>query len=163
MYVWGFLKKIELMKKIPPTDKDLGEFSRLSRKIKLFTLMKMDLLEKIMAWVMIYEYDKGEKICAQGEKGDCCYIVYEGKLSVQRKKGFLSFAKEIAVLEPGDILGEMSLINRSPRTATVICKQPTKLFIILADHFDSAVASNATFAQEVKKLAAERAFELDKK
>ena len=75
-----------LMKKISPTDKDLAEFSRLSRKVKLFTLIKMDLLEKIMTWVMIYEYKKGEKICAQGEKGDCCYIVYEGKLSVQRKK-----------------------------------------------------------------------------
>ena len=82
------------MKKIPPTDNDLGEFSRLSRKIKLFTLMKMDLLEKIMAWVMIYEYKKGEKICNQGEKGDCCYIVYEGSLSVQRKKGSTGFTEQ---------------------------------------------------------------------
>lgn len=151
------------MKKIPPTDKDLVEFTRLSRKIKIFSSMKMSLLEKILAWVMIYEYKKGEKICAQGEKGDCCYIVYEGRLSVQRKKGFLSFAKEIAVLQPGDILGEMSLVYRNPRTATVICKEPSKLFIILADHFDAAVAENPAFAQEMKKLASERTFELDKK
>jgi CRP-like cAMP-binding protein len=161
--VRGFLKKRPYMKKIPPTDKDLAEFSRLSRKIKLFTLMKMDLLEKIMAWVMIYEYEKGEKICAQGAKGDCCYIVYEGALTVKVKKGLFSLSKEIATLEPGDILGEMSLISRNPRTATVVCKEPTKLFIILADHFDSAIAANPTFAQEVKKLVAERTFELKNK
>ena len=125
--------------------------------------MKMSLLEKIMAWAMIYEYKKGEKICSQGEKGDCCYIVYEGKLSVQRKKGLLSFSKEIAVLNPGDILGEMALLNRNPRTATVVCQEPTKLFIILSDHFDAAIAENPTFAQEIKKLVSERTFELDKK
>lgn len=123
--------------------------------------MKMSLLEKILAWVMVYEYKKGEKICRQGEKGNCCYILYEGRLSVKRKKGFFSFSKKIATLHPGDILGEMSLMHRDPRTATVICEEPSKVFVILADHFDAAVAENPAFAQEIKQLVSQRTFELD--
>lgn len=151
------------MQKLPVTDADSVTFTKIVRKINFFASMNMGLLEKILAWISLYQYKKGEKICRQGDIGDAFYVVAEGKLSINIKKGLLSFSKQIATLGPGDCFGEMSLLRRTPRTATVICEEDTKVFVLLADHFDAAIKDNPSFAQQIKRLASERQFELNQK
>jgi CRP-like cAMP-binding protein len=82
---------------------------------------------------------------------------------VNVKGGFFSFSKKVAELGPGSIVGEMSLLTREPRTATVVCEEPAKVFVLLADHFDEALRQNPAFAEQIKKLAADRKFELSHK
>ena len=147
------------MKKLALTDADTTEFGRMVRKIKFFASMNMGLLEKVLNRITMYQYDKGEKICRQGETGDSFYVVYTGRLSVSVKKGFFS-SKKLAELGPGDCLGEMALLNREPRNATVVCEEDAKLFVLLADNFDQVVGENPAFREEIKRLSAERRFEL---
>lgn len=90
-------------------------------------------------------------------------MIAEGKVSVNVKNGFFSLSKKVAELGPGNIVGEMSLLTRAPRTATLTCEEPSKVFVLLADHFDEALRQNPAFAQEIKNLAAGRKFELDHK
>ena len=151
------------MEKLRIKEFDTVQFTKMVRKIKLFSSMRMDLLEKILAWVGLHGYKKGEKICRQGDPGDSFYVVAEGKLGVSVKNGLFSFSKKVAELGPGGCFGEMALLSRAPRTATVACEEPSKLFVLLADHFDAAMAQNPAFAEEIRKLSSDRKFELDHK
>ena len=137
---------------------DIVQFTKSVRAIKLFASMQMDLLEKLLAWVSLYRYKKGEKICRQGETGDSYFVVYDGRVSVSVKKWFF-FSAQLAVLGPGDCFGEMALLRQAPRNATVTCLEDTRVFVLLTEHFQDALKGNAAFAQEIEKLAKER--ELD--
>lgn len=137
---------------------DLVQFSKMVRRIKLFASMRMDLLEKILSWVRVYRCAKGERICSEGDPGDSFFVIYEGKVAVTIKK-WLFFSKRVAVLGPGDCFGEMALLRRAPRNATVTCLEPVAVFVVMAEHFDEALKGNPDFAGEMEKIVKEREFE----
>ncbi len=148
------------MKKLERTVDAAVEFTRLVRDMKFFSALNMGLFEKVLDGVLLYGFSSGEKICRQGDPGDSCYVVRRGRLSVEVKGGLRLFSKKIAELGPGDIFGEMALLGKQPRAATVACKEDTEVFVILADNFRAVISQNPTFRAEMKKLAAERNFEL---
>jgi CRP-like cAMP-binding protein len=151
------------MKKLTLTDADAVEFGKMVRKIKFFASMNMGLLERILNRITLFQYEKGEKICRQGEGGDSFYVVYSGRLGVSVKNGLFSFSRRVAELGPGDCFGEMALLTREPRNATVACEEDARLFVLLADNFDQVISENPAFSEEIKKLAAERGFELKRR
>jgi len=148
------------MKKLTMSDADTAQFGAMVRKIKFFASINMGLLEKVLNSITLYQYDKGEKICRQGEDGDSFYVVYTGKLSVNVKSGLFSLSKRVTTLTTGDCFGEMSLLSRAPRNATVICEEEARLFVLMADSFDRVAGENPAFKEEIKRLAEERGFEL---
>jgi CRP-like cAMP-binding protein len=150
------------MDKLPVTDADVIRFTKIVQKIKLFASMNMGLLEKILNRIYLYSCKAGEKVCKQGAPGDAFYVVSEGKLAVTIREAFL-FSRTLAHLGPGDCFGEMSLLTRAPRNATVTCEEDTKIFVLMVDDFDKVLAENPTFAGEMKKLAADREFEIQHK
>jgi potassium-dependent mechanosensitive channel len=122
----------------------------------------MGLLEKILARINYFQCGRGEKVCKQGDPGDAFYVVAEGRLEVAVREAFF-FSRTLAHLGPGDCFGEMALLAREPRSATVTCEQDSKIFVLMADEFDKVVAENPAFAEEIKKLAANRDFEIKHK
>ena len=147
------------MKKLPVTSADVVEFGKMVRKVNFFASMNMGLLEKILNRISLYQYDKGEKVCRQGGEGDSFYVVDQGRLKVSVREGFV-FSRTLAYLAPGDCFGEMALLNRERRNATVSCEEDSKIFVLLADSFDQVLTENPAFAEEIKQLAAGRGFEL---
>ena len=150
------------MKKILMTDEDTVLFTKMVKKINFFASMNMGLLEKILARINYYGYSSGEKVCRQGGPGDAFYVIAEGKLKVSVREAFF-FSRRLAELGPGDCFGEMALLDRKPRNATVACEQDSKVFVLTVDQFDQVLAENPAFKQEIKKLAADRQFEIDHK
>lgn len=57
------------------------------------------------------------------------FILIEGGAEVRRR------GRRVAKLGPGDVFGEMALILRRPRTASVTLTEPTRLLAISAHHF----------------------------
>lgn len=66
------------------------------------------------------EYADGEVICRQGEIGDRMYVIQAGQATVIREVDGTDIF--LAELTTGDFFGEMSLFDRSPRSATVRAK-----------------------------------------
>ncbi len=78
-------------------------------------------------------YDKGEIICREGDPGDCMYIIQSGAVEISRRKG--SQEVVVAMLEQGDFFGEMALLDRQPRSATVKTLSRTRLLPLTRDSF----------------------------
>lgn len=150
------------MKKLAITDIETVQFTKIVKKIKLFAAMNMGLLEKVLSRINYYQCEKGEKVCKQGDPGDAFYVVNEGKLLVSVREAFL-FSRTLAHLGPGDCFGEMALLTREPRNATVTCEEDSKIFVLMIDDFDQVLAENPAFSLEINKLASDRRFELDHK
>jgi serine/threonine protein phosphatase PrpC len=76
-------------------------------------------------------YDKrvsaGETVMREGEPGDTMYVVVQGTFSV------LVGRREVASLREGEHMGELSLIDDSPRSATIIARTPGLLLAIERD------------------------------
>ena len=67
--------------------------------------------------VQTVKYAAGDRIIAEGEPGDTAYVIVAG--SVEVSIGEAGKVRTLGTLGPGDVFGEMSLIDPGPRSATV--------------------------------------------
>lgn len=79
--------------------------------------------------------EAGDRIIEQGEDGRGLYLVVSGNARVVRDEGGEEL--QLAVLHPGDIFGEISLLMRKPSTASVVAAQNTALLFLPREEFES--------------------------
>jgi CRP-like cAMP-binding protein len=94
-------------------------------------------IEQVAALGREAEYGAGDVIVREGEASDEVYVVCQGMVEVLLTKGPEPFTfesprmKSVAELGPGQSFGEMALVDRGARSATVRCLEDgTRLFAI---------------------------------
>jgi CRP-like cAMP-binding protein len=98
------------------------------------------------------EFAQGTVLFREGEPGKEMYVVQQGRVTVSKQVGDVQ--KILASLGPGEFLGEMSILNNKPRSATATCAEPAKLLVIDAKTFEAMIRSNAEIAiRMIKKLS----------
>jgi CRP-like cAMP-binding protein len=98
------------------------------------------------------EFAAGTVLFREGEPGRHMYVVQQGRVTVSKRVGEVE--KILASLGPGEFLGEMSILNNKPRSATATCAVPSKLIVIDAKTFEAMIRGNAEIAiRMIKKLA----------
>ena len=95
-------------------------------------------------------YDAGETIFQAGDEGHCMYIVQAGEVDVG--------AGEVLVetIGPGGIFGEMAIIDKSPRSATVVARSDCRLVALDETKFMQHVHRTPFFAIQVMRIMTER-------
>ena len=88
-------------------------------------------LDLLVSMLVERRFDLGATVVAEGEPGRSMFIVHSGKLEVSRR-GPSGHVIPMAVLEPGDFFGEMTLIEMQNRSATVVVESPTVLYELTA-------------------------------
>src|SRR5262245_20414645 len=88
------------------------------RKSPLFQGLTDEELQQLTDNAQPVSLHAGEILMKQGDPGDAAFVVLNGEFQVSKQSG-QSLIK-IDVRNPGDVLGEMALLSRSPRSATVI-------------------------------------------
>ena len=83
----------------------------------------------------------GEVIIRQGDAADRFYVVAEGSVSVTQAPDAGLGEVHLRDLVPGDVFGEIGLLRRSARTATVTARTPGLLLALDADAFHDLVGS----------------------
>ncbi len=99
-------------------------------------------------------FNKGEIICVQGDPGDEAYVVIRGSVGVFVAKG--KGAYRVATLGPGELIGEMSLIDNQPRSATLKANaRETELMVLSRSAFEDALYDRETVVG-ILKMATRR-------
>ena len=94
----------------------------------------------------------GTILFREGEVGNTMYVIQTGRvrISKQVREG----VKTLAVLGPGEFLGEMAILNNKPRTATAEVIEDARLLVLDAKTFEAMVVGNTEIAVRlIKKLA----------
>jgi CRP/FNR family transcriptional regulator len=71
-------------------------------------------------------FPAGSPLMHQGDVSDALYIIVEGRVRVERSHPALLGPVLLAELGPGEVVGEMGLLDREPRTATVRAVKDTE-------------------------------------
>jgi CRP-like cAMP-binding protein len=85
----------------------------------------------------------GSVIVDQGQTGREAFVVLEGEVSVKRG------GRKIATLGAGTVVGELSLLDHGPRTATVVCDSDCTLYVIDQRHFRSVIEHSPSIAMKL--------------
>ena len=88
-----------------------------------------------MSETHLREYDAGERVITQGEKGDCVLIILRGT-AIARVRDAPADRVPVGEFGPGDIVGEMSLVTDEPRTADVVAGSAVRTLVLPAAAFD---------------------------
>jgi signal transduction histidine kinase len=82
----------------------------------------------------------GELLVKQGSFGDCAYVILDGELEIKKHTGENEIT--IAVREAGEIVGEMSVLDRAPRNADIRAVKESRLLRIMKETFERLLATS---------------------
>lgn len=100
------------------------------KKVPMFGTLNNRHLNEIAKYTDQVPVKAGKVLAQQGEKGWEFIFIVEGKARVEKN------GKVINNLSEGEFFGEISLIDREPRTATVIAETDMTLLIVNSKSFD---------------------------
>ncbi|NOQ47273.1 MAG: cyclic nucleotide-binding domain-containing protein [Desulfobulbaceae bacterium] len=103
--------------------------------LPLFDAFKMDDLDILARHMNYTEVKRGEYLFMEGDRGDFMCFVVRGLLDVLKKSSDGDF-RVIARLGKGNTIGEMSIVDKSPRSASVIARQPSVAIILTKKGFE---------------------------
>ncbi len=90
----------------------------------------------------------GTKIFQYGDPGEKLFILLDGKVRISREVSGLG-EEALAVLGPGEVFGEMSLIDEAPRSADARVHERCRLLVISKEAFDELLFLHKDLAYEV--------------
>lgn len=101
--------------------------------------------------------DTGRRLTSQDEGAREAFVILSGRATVKRN------GRKIAELGPGDAVGEFGLLDRGPRTATVVVDEPTEVLVIGPREFSALLADVPSLSKKLLSALAAKVRELDTK
>ncbi len=122
----------------------------LLRGLPLFELCSKRDLRRIAAIAVEREVAEGSDLIREGEPADEFYVVVEGEVEIRRR------GRRVARLGPGSFVGEIALLSRSPRTATVTAASLLRVLAISGRDFVALLDTLPELWLKVARTLADR-------
>lgn len=134
----------------------------LLRRVPLFSLLTVTQAEVISGAVIKRRFKRGEALVEQGQKSDALFILLTGRARVMTSD---SRGREVilATLSQGDYLGEMSIIDNEPHSATVRAEVQTDVLMLGRAEFARCLTENASMSLVVMRGLVKRLRHADRK
>jgi CRP-like cAMP-binding protein len=129
---------------------DLGD-------IWLFSAVPAGQLRTIRRAVEEVEVPAGVVLCEEGSVGREFFYIVDGTATVKRN------GRRVTSLGPGRYFGELSLLDRRPRNATIVSETPMKLLVLDQRRFNGLLDSTPGMSHKLLVAMAERLREADKR
>ena len=92
--------------------------------VPLFDKLPDNLRDRFAVWVSEIEVPQGQHLADEGEYAYDLFIIEDGSAEVTQD------GNTVAELGPGEFFGEMGVLERAPRNATVVAKTPMTLLTL---------------------------------
>ena len=127
----------------------------LIRRVPLFSMLTTDQAQSIADSVVKRRFKRGELIVEQGTKSNALFILLNGRARVltadHRGREVI-----LAVLQSGDYVGEMSLIDNEPHSATVRAEVQTDMLILGRAEFARCLPENSSLSYAIMRGLVQR-------
>ncbi|HEY9898888.1 MAG TPA: DUF2225 domain-containing protein [Pantanalinema sp.] len=123
--------------------KESIRFFEYLKAVPLLQSLAADELALLSALTRNRTFVPGKTICREGDPGDSMFIVMRGSARVSVGD------QPVAMLKPGQVFGEMSLLSGQPRSATVVAEESAELLEIDRVAFKTLFKANPTIAAEI--------------
>jgi voltage-gated potassium channel len=118
-------------------------------KVPMFTALGTVTLSEIVGKLRVRHYPARFVVVRQGEAGDSMFFISEGEVEVRLPRG-------VVRLGQGAFFGEMALLDRLPRSATIVTSQPTTLLVLYASDFYEVASHIPSLVEAVEDEARRR-------
>lgn len=122
----------------------------LLRRLPFFEPLPLATVEYLASHAIPVHVAAGEVLMRQGDRGDRFYVIAGGKADVSAD------GRSVAILGPGDYVGEIALLRDVPRTATVTAVEDLELFALEGPEFVAAVTGHPVSAETADAAAVSR-------
>jgi len=117
-------------------------------QIEIFAGLSPDAIRVLAQIASEHEHDAGSVIFRQGDRGDRLYVIVEGRVRVGRTVPGMG-EEALAVLSPGEVFGEMALLDEAPRSADVIAHDKCVLLSLARTGFEDLLFLHKDMAYEI--------------
>lgn len=130
---WGQVRKIEVLS-----------------KMELFSTCSKRELAQVAARTVPAHLDEGAVLTRQGQAGGLAYVIESGTAEVVQDD------VRIASLSAGDVVGELSLIDGRPRSATVRATSPMEVLEVSGEDLTKLLETGPNFRRKLLQALAQR-------
>ena len=132
------------------------------KSVPMFGSFPEEQLRALATLVVRRNVARGAVVMAEGDAIDSLYIVVSGRLKVMMGE---ADGKEVilGILGPGEVFGEMGLIDDGPRSASVIAIEPCELLSVTKGAFRKCLVESYDTAMTVMRLLVRRLRAADRK
>jgi len=103
----------------------------------------------------VMQFESGERIFREGERGDLMYILIKGAVDLKMKvEGGETVLKTVDTAN--EFFGEMALLDDRPRSASAVATRLTQVLAVDQATFETMILTNGKFALKIIKVLAER-------
>jgi CRP/FNR family cyclic AMP-dependent transcriptional regulator len=134
----------------------------LIRRVPIFSMLTVSQAESVADAVVKRRFKRGEPIVEQGKKSNALSIILTGRARVMTTD---ARGREVilATMRPGDYVGEMSLIDDEPHSASVRAEIQTDALILARPEFARCLPENSSMAYAVLRGLVQRLRHADHK
>jgi CRP-like cAMP-binding protein len=122
----------------------------LIRHVPLFARCSRKELAAVASVADEIDFPAGKELTREGDRGREFFVLLDGAVDVKRG------GRRINRLQGGDFFGEIALISRSPRTATVVTTSPVRALVITDRSFRTLLERSPDIQLKVLEALAER-------
>lgn len=127
--------------------KKLSAKAQSLQQVALFSACTHDQLELAASLVDQTRFAAGRTIAEQGATGWEAFVIVSGKAAV------LLDGQRISTLGPGDVIGEMALLDRAPRSATVNAETDVDALVVTEQSLERLIRETNVARNLLRSLA----------
>lgn len=122
------------------------------RKIPLFEGLSRWQLKQVSELLYSRSYEPGEYLFEAGQPGAALFLIQTGRVSVEVDEGTQQVV--FAELEPGSFIGELALLDKSPRSASARAVESTQALALLRSDLEDLIQKEPEITTHIYKALA---------
>lgn len=87
-------------------------------------------VENLLPYLAVRHLAAGEVLMQEGDPAECMGFLMSGRLAVKKQTSFEGRYILVAVIEPGGLVGELAVVEKGRRTATVAAMEESRLLVL---------------------------------